>query len=377
MPSLLNIPSIQNAMKNNGLSGRKLAEQLNVSPQTIANWLSSESFPHPSQLLKLALRLRIEFDELIIQATPDADEPRVAARARLNRVLSDATLAELKGMGKLLEQMVDYLPFDTLESPPRLTNPVTEASYLQQVSQKVRSDIGVNAFEPVKFEDLVERFAKHKAVLIPVLWGKKEGHENAIHILLPKTGTTWVYLNLDTYLPDFKFWMAHELGHVYSPSLNGTDAEKFADAFAGALLFPHTVASMAYEELSTKRSPTSKVKVLDDYAARYGISSYSVFKEANGYAGTKKLDLIKIPQALLHGGRNVTNQMNGTIAEVLWHGKLPQPKEYIKVSTKIFKTPFFDVLGKYIQEKNKSSNFVHAVLDVPLLDAKALHLELA
>jgi len=186
MPSLLNVTSVQKAMENNGLSGRKLAEHLNVSPQTVANWLSSDTFPHPSQLLKLALRLRIEFEELVIKGTPDKYEPRVAARARLNRVLSDATLAKFKGMGKLLEQMAGYLPFDTLESPPRLTNPVTDALYLQQVSQKVRSDIGRDTVEPVKFEDLVDRFAKHNAVLIPVLWGKKEGHENAIHVLFAR-----------------------------------------------------------------------------------------------------------------------------------------------------------------------------------------------
>jgi len=37
---------------------------------------------------------------------------------------------------------------------------------------------------------------------------------------------------------DFKFWMAHELGHCLSPSLTGEDAEDFADGFVGALLFP-------------------------------------------------------------------------------------------------------------------------------------------
>lgn len=57
---------------------------------------------------------------------------------------------------------------------------------------------------------------------------------------LPESDTTWVYLNLDTNVHDLKFWMAHELGHCLSPSLTGTEvAEDFADAFAGALLFPH------------------------------------------------------------------------------------------------------------------------------------------
>src|SRR5450830_130329 len=170
---VINIPNVQAAMKSQGLSGRKLAERLGVSPQTVTNWLSSSAFPHPAQLLKLTLSLRIPFDQLVLPEAPSADEPRVAARARLNRVLSDATLAELKGMGKLLEQLADFLPFDTLESPPRLVSPGRDYAYLQQVSKKVRSDIGCSSVEPIKFEDLVDRFSTHKAVLIPVLWAKK------------------------------------------------------------------------------------------------------------------------------------------------------------------------------------------------------------
>jgi len=30
-------------------------------------------------------------------------------------------------------------------------------------------------------------------------------------------------LNLDTHLEDFKFWMAHELAHVFTPALAGKD----------------------------------------------------------------------------------------------------------------------------------------------------------
>ena len=43
-----------------------------------------------------------------------------------------------------------------------------------------------------------------------------------------------VLINLDTHAHDFKFWMAHELGHAKAPDLRGDDAENFADMFAGA-----------------------------------------------------------------------------------------------------------------------------------------------
>jgi transcriptional regulator with XRE-family HTH domain len=375
MPKI-NIPAIQVAMKQRGLSGRKLAEQLEISPQTVTNWLSDATFPHPAQLLKLALNLRIPFEKLVIQGAPTDEEPRVAARARMNRVLSDATLAELKGMGRLLEQLAENLPFDTLESPPRLTAPSISYEYLQRVSKKVRSEIGVNSEEPIKFTQLVDRFSKHNAILIPVLWGKKDGHENAIHVLLPKSGTTWVYLNLDTYLPDFKFWMAHELGHVYSPSLSGQDAEKFADAFAGALLFPEAVAARAYLELAGQTTQKARLEVLQRYADKYQISNYSVYKEANSYASAYKKKLIEIKPQSLHSVRHGANQNHGTLAETLWSKDRPSPKEYVKDAAATFKTPFFSTLAEFLKSEARSAAFVQAMLDIPLLDAKALHSEL-
>lgn len=376
MPTI-NITAVKAAMSAKGLSGRKLADTLSVSPQTVTNWLSSAAFPHPSQLLKLALNLRIPFEELVLKEPPHANEPRVAARARQNRQLSDETLAELKGMGKLLEQLAEYLPFDTLESPPRLAAPVVEYEYLQRVSSKIRSEIGLDQEEPVLFENLVDRFSMHKAVLIPVLWGKKDGHENAIHVLLPRSGTTWVYLNLDTYLPDFKFWMAHELGHVYSPSLSGVEAERFADAFAGALLFPSAIAQKAYSALSNLGSPTTKCKVLNDYARDYGISSYSVFKEANHYATSTKLDLIQIPPSLLHGNRHSANDHHGTVSDLLWDQVLPNSEDYITIAQTAFSTVFFETLSKFLVAEEKPASFVQAALDIPLSDARALHLALA
>ncbi|MES2538135.1 MAG: helix-turn-helix domain-containing protein [Pseudomonadota bacterium] len=376
MPSI-NIPAVKAAMSAKGLSGRKLAEVLSVSPQTVTNWLTSAAFPHPSQLLKLALNLRIPFEELVLKEAPGANEPRVAARARQNRQLSDEALAELKGMGKLLEQLAEHLPFDTLESPPRLAAPVVEYEYLQRVSKKIRGEIGLDQEEPVLFKNLVSRFSAHKAVLIPVFWGKKDGHENAIHVLLPKSGTTWVYLNLDTYLPDFNFWMAHELGHVYSPSLGGIDAEKFADAFAGALLFPSPIAKKTYMALVNLGSPTKKCKVLNDYAQDYGISSYSVFKEANNFAASNRLEAIKIPPSLLHGNRHSENDHHGTVSELLWNNTLPNSEDYIAVAQTAFATVFFETLSKFLVAEEKPASFVQAVLDIPLSDARALHLELA
>ena len=84
-------------------------------------------------------------------------------------------------------------------------------------------------------------------------------------------------LNLDTHLEDFKFWMAHELAHVFTPELAGKDdGEDFADAFAGALLFPQELAHHAYVSASHRRTPSGVIGALHDFARDHMISLFSV-----------------------------------------------------------------------------------------------------
>ncbi|MCZ3114980.1 hypothetical protein NYZ21_21315, partial [Acinetobacter baumannii] len=90
------------------------------------------------------------------------------------------------------------------------------------------------------------------------LWGEKQLHANALHIALPAERVTFVFVNLDTKLEDFKFWMAHELAHVYTPYMAGKEeGEDFADAFAGALLFPQPCAIEAYGDAARSKRETS------------------------------------------------------------------------------------------------------------------------
>lgn len=46
--------NIYNLRKKNGLSQEKLAEQINVTRQTISNWELGETSPNPEQLILLS-----------------------------------------------------------------------------------------------------------------------------------------------------------------------------------------------------------------------------------------------------------------------------------------------------------------------------------
>jgi len=105
----------------------------------------------------------------------------------------------------------------------------------EKVAKRVRERIAVREGEEIRFDHLIGFFNELQAVIIPVLWGNKENHENALHIYLPESMTTWIYLNLDCRMHDFKFWMAHELGHIHAPTLQAKRG-KTLPSFCGRVI---------------------------------------------------------------------------------------------------------------------------------------------
>lgn len=57
--------NILNLRKKNGLSQEKLAEQIDVTRQTISNWELGETSPNPEQLKLLSKTLNVSIDELV------------------------------------------------------------------------------------------------------------------------------------------------------------------------------------------------------------------------------------------------------------------------------------------------------------------------
>lgn len=302
MQKRLNIKSAQDAMEQAGLNQTAVAESLDVTKEAVSQWLNAKSFPRPNKLLKLAKLLQLSFQELVINDEPNA--PLIAFRKKAGTKTKDHHIEKAQEIGRFLRHLVPYLPFETLEMPPVLKSPNRDYEYLRQVTSKVRADINLGEIETVDFDHLIRRFTELQAVVVPALWGTKQRHENAIHIHLPDSQTTWVYLNLDTNIHDFKFWMAHELGHCLSPSLSGDDAEDFADDFAGALLFPSALAEKAYTEINQQRTSAAKIQKVIELADEQTISPYTVLGQTNKYAAYKGFSDIELSRSF-HGA--VTN----------------------------------------------------------------------
>lgn len=375
MEKMLATTQITQAMEAAGLSQATLAERLGVSREAVSKWLKKDSFPKPDKLLRLATLLGLPFNQLVEKNDPNA--PVVAFRKVKATKTTEAHYIHAQTMGQMLKNLAPYIPFDKLAMPPVLKSPVLEYEYLQEVAQKVRSEIGLNGTQEVDFAHLILHFKKLQVVLIPVLWGSKNRHENATHIYLPCSMTTWVYLNLDVNILDFKFWMAHELGHCLAPGLRGDAGEDFADAFAGALLFPQELAREAYKVIFALNDARLQINEIKKIAYQHVISPYSVYCQINSYAKHVGQEALALVPAI-HKSATSINKELPLASKVIFENDNaePEPSSYIVRIKEAFNTPFFDILSQYLKATGKGPGFVQTVMDVSTLDARGIHAEL-
>lgn len=375
METRLNLEALKEAMGRTGLNSSGLAKKLGVSREAVSKWRNGQSFPRPNKLLKLALLVGLKFDQIVLR-TGNHTEPVVAFRKKGAHKTTATHISHAKEMGWLLRPLAPYLPFDQLIRPATLKQASLDYGYVQKVAAKIREEVGVTPTEPIDFRHLIKKFGELQAVLIPVLWGTKERHENALHIFLPDSMTTWVYLNLDSEVHDFKFWMAHELGHILAPSLLDDEGEDFADAFAGALLFPQPLAEYAYRQVVAVKNKGAQMNLIKQIAEANIISPITVYYEMSHYAKQGNLPKIELGDAIYGAAKNLSKAYY-SVSESLFDGKAPDASHYIQVAETQFHSPFFKALKAYLVENDKGAGYVQAVLDVPLLDAKAIYETLA
>jgi transcriptional regulator with XRE-family HTH domain/Zn-dependent peptidase ImmA (M78 family) len=376
MSNSLNIEKINQRAEELGLNKSGIARKLDVSREIVSQWFKNEKFPRPDKLLKLARLLDLSFTDLVVKL-PEPNEPLVAFRKKAGRKISPDYLDQARDMGRILAKLTPYLPFDDLSQPPFLRSPSTDYAYVQKAAKRVRTEIGVKDGEEVRFSNLIGFFNELHAVLIPVLWGSKENHENALHIYLPESMTTWIFLNLDCRVHDFKFWMAHELGHVYSPNLHDNEAEDFADAFAAAVLVPEEVAADEYSKLDRIPNIGAQINRIKAIAEQLVVSPLTVYYEINKFAdqhGKAKIDLESGNE--IHKATSNFNKQFSPLSECMFGTKNPSPVRYIASAMEQLGSPFFDILRKFISDNHKSASFIQSILNIPLLDAQNIYEEL-
>lgn len=364
---------IKKALQARGWTQKDLARELDVTAQAVTNWLKGTDFPRPNKLLKLATTLKLGFADLVVSSADG--QPVIAFRKKGAAKTTDAHILKAIAMGSLLRPLVPFLP----ASPSlrvQISQPMTQYDMLQVTALEVRKRLGLDGQAVLPYGHLIEQFVTNGAVIMPVLWGEKQNHKNALHILLPQEQATFIFLNLDTRLEDFKFWMAHELAHVYTPDLAGSEeGEDFADALAGALLFPKSIAETAYPHVVRQSAIQGEIRELQRHAKAHSISLFSVFCEIKRYAKARSLPTLRCKEADIHAVRN--SQRGKLISEVLFEETPPEPAAYIAAAQKVFRSVFFIAVQKMIKSQGTGLGYLQQIMDIPMSDAATLHRELS
>lgn len=375
MEKKLNIDTLKKSATQLGYSQTAIAKQLGLTKAAVSKWFKNSSFPRPAELLKLGRLMKLDYDELV--QTSNDNEPLVAFRKRGSCITKDEHFIKAKNMGRFLTPLVKYLEFDKFVGPASLKKPSTDYAYLQELVSQMRRDMDISESAVINFSDIVDCFHKYQAVIIPTLWGEKAKHENALHIHLPESKTTWIYLNLDSKIHDFKYWMAHEFGHVITIDLLASGdidaAEDFAEAFAGALLFPKAAATRAYASYKRARTDKTRINVLLEYAEEYLISPLSVYLETQNYANALNSEFTKLDQKELHIRISQFNKQFKTLSAALFDGAKPKADHFMRVAQENFGTDFYKALGSYLRDHEAPPQSIASIMSISRVDATAYH----
>lgn len=373
MQKVIHSDNLKQALQARGWTQKDLAAELDVTAQAVTNWMKGADFPRPDKLLKMATTLKLSFADLVLGST--RGQPVIAFRKKAGAKTTDAHVLKAIAMGSLLKPLVPFLP-DLRSLRVQIPSPLTQYDALQTIAAEVRSRLGLGGEAVLSYEHLIGEFGANGAVIVPVLWGEKQNHKNALHILLPQEQVTFIFLNLDTRLEDFKFWMAHELAHVYTPDLAGTDeGEDFADALAGALLFPKSFAGAAYPQAVHQTSVAGEMRELQRHASANSISLFSVFCEVNRYAKAHGLPALRATASDIHAVRN--SQRGKLVSEILFAPTPPEPAAYVAAAQNVFRSAFFPALQRMVKSRGTGAGYVQQIMDIPWQDAAALHGELS
>jgi transcriptional regulator with XRE-family HTH domain len=81
----MNILRLREVLKEKGMSGKDLAEKVEVTPASISNIVQGNSFPKPELLLKIAQTLDLDIRELF-HPTKEDESPKEALQKVLNEI---------------------------------------------------------------------------------------------------------------------------------------------------------------------------------------------------------------------------------------------------------------------------------------------------
>lgn len=367
---MLNTTLIREQMQVLGLSQTGLAEQCEVSREAVSNWMSGDSVPRPKKVRRLSEVLGLAVEALFTVAEVSS-EPIVAYRTRRNRPVTGSAKEAAEDIGRHLRELVPFIQREPMFVPPVLESPALDEVYMRETTRQVRERVGVSATAPLARVQLLDLHRHFGSILVPVLWDKtKDGHENALSVLLPDSRTSWVLFSLNAKDDDFNYWLAHELGHCYSLHiLRDNEGEAFAEAFAQELLFPSDVAERALVE-SIERGGFREHATW--CAGKYDISVVTVLKQMEKVAKRQNLGGVDVVPNGFWAEWSAGRAKMPTVAGAMLDNPNLTVEEYVVGAEDVFRTPVFRALAQWQLREGKSPAFMRSALNLDIVTAMEL-----
>ena len=370
MKRSLDTKKLAAAMDVRGLSASALAKETGHSKEAVSNWCRGESQPRPAAMLKIALALSINIDDLLGGEPPGL--PKVSFRKKARRKIDDHYRRDFARSARHLERLVPYLP-EKMCLSDIIRSPQVDYEHIQTEALRFRERLGIDCKEhEVSLRKLLSYIQNSGAIIIPVPWGDKSHPVNGAHVHLPESKTDWLYLNIDTPVVDAKFWLLHEIAHMLTPSLESDGADEYADAFAQAVLWPKDAARRLHAYLASLAGDGLRIVHLKKLGRMLTVSPYTLYRAINDYAQVNGKAEICLKDSI---GGAFTNVVKETpiLSELVFSSKHPEPADYVHQSRSGFNTSFFESLAAYIQNTGKSSSLLCRILGLSTIDAMEIY----
>lgn len=356
-------------MAGRGLNQAALADACGVSREAVSKWFAGESVPRPAKLRALAMALGLSIDKLF---TREGGEPVVAYRTHLREPLTGKAKAKAQEMGRHFKQLQPFVEGARLFSQRFLKEPSLNDDYVRRAVNTLRTSLKLAPTESPSMEQLIDLVIDTGAFIVPVIWGKEKiGHENALTVYLPESQTTWVVLSLSAGQDDFKYWLAHELGHCLSLHKLTDDAgEEFAERFAQLFIFPDALAEQCLTAMRSSSNPREEASY---FAGQHGVSIVTAVKSADRVAVARGEKPTGVETESFYDEWNQNRPNRPTVAAELFGSDAPTVDDFVEKSSKVFRTEVFDAIGRLQKAQGgHSPAFVGTLLNVDLSQAVEL-----
>ncbi|MGM9858439.1 MAG: helix-turn-helix domain-containing protein [Bacilli bacterium] len=257
-----------------GLSKKELAQLVNVSPMSITHYENGDRYPDMDIMKKIASSLDVKVSDFLIIRNEDVTfvHNEFRKNSSLSKEKQDLVYESVEEYFNRFMDVIELLGGEVLPSIPKCYS-LKNSGDIENDAQALRKVLGFAQDGPI--DELVGKL-ENKGFLI-LIKDIDDDHFSGINGTV--NGRPYIMINGLMSSERQRSTIGHELAHLMfdwsSINLDEKEIERYANAIAGAFLFPKVDI---IRELGIHRSAISKDMEL--VAKEYGISMMLLAKRA-------------------------------------------------------------------------------------------------